>query len=347
MKPGLVIALAMSALLASASGGRAQTKPASETRSGSSAGGVQAANPFSVPPAVRRLAPGEIEQAMTAYRQAQTLTEAGAFAEAEALYRLAAGIFIDSYGADHPITLEIVGPLIGNLMTQGKAEEAAEMQERALGGLSAFYGEDSEQAVTARRRLAMAYLRTETSIRAEPVIRRLIAAQADDPQWTAINFVTLGQMLNTANRPQEAEQALRQALTLIDGGKVEPRLAPSARAQLADSLKLQRRFDEAGAELRRAIEERGFGPGGAEAGNVFAVDWYVTLADILDSSVQGASENSLAVWREAGRRAAARQAGVADRSRRREQAGFAHVFQTLVARAWARAEAVGSAADGA
>ena len=43
MKPGLVIALAMSALLASASGGRAQTKPASETRSGSSVGGVQAA----------------------------------------------------------------------------------------------------------------------------------------------------------------------------------------------------------------------------------------------------------------------------------------------------------------
>lgn len=284
-------------------------------------------------PAAQAPASGRSEalaRVMTSLQRATALTDTGQDLEAEPHYRNAVSILTDLMGADHPVTLEVAGPLASNLLMQGRIDESVALMERIYAGLSAFYGDASSQAHDARRKLAMGYMRTDTPLRADPLMRRVIADEPDDPQWVALNQIAMGQMLNTTGRYADAERWLTDALALSASTGVDPRTMASARAHLADSLNGRGRHAEAEVALRQAIAELGPGPVTA-----IQIDWYWTLAEIVDR--RQAPLEVVAAYRQVAGLAVDRRRTLQERSRSHETQRFAEVFETFVARAWTAA----------
>jgi len=190
---------------------------------------------------------------------------AGQSAEAEEVFRKAAGIWEKLYGEDRMLgsLLTLLG---ASLRNQAKFAEAGTLLHRGLALREELLPADDPEIAESLVNLALLYRSEEKIEEAEPLFRRSLSIREKAfgaESREALNALNgLGLTLLELSRPQEAEAVLRRALAgreRLPDGEID---VAETLINLMYILHIQGRFGEAAALAERPLEiyERVLGP---------------------------------------------------------------------------------------
>jgi tRNA A-37 threonylcarbamoyl transferase component Bud32 len=155
---------------------------------------------------------------------AMAYREAGKAELAISLHGRALKGFEAKLGADHPSTLTCRDLLARAYQAAGKPESAIPLFERTLKDREAKLGADNPSTLSSRNSLAAAYSENRQYVKAIVLLSEAVAGVRKQGKPGDLRFADtlalLGDAMLKANRPADAEPALRESLTLHE--KFEP-----------------------------------------------------------------------------------------------------------------------------
>lgn len=191
--------------------------------------------------------------------QANVVSTAGRYDEAEPMYRNALAVFVALLGERHPDAMDSLDGLAGNLNAQGRYAEAEPLLRKELRLQSEVLGERAPHALRAMSNLAANLDRQGRFGEAEPLARKSLQLRTEtlgerhpDTLFTLTNLATI---LYNLGRFDEAERLYRRALQLQTEVLGEQNSATLMSLNyVASSLAAQGRYGEAEALTHRALE---------------------------------------------------------------------------------------------
>jgi tetratricopeptide (TPR) repeat protein len=185
------------------------------------------------------------------------LKDTGRFAEADQPLRRALAIWEQSLGKNHPNVAACLNVSAQLSMATGRPLEAEPMMRRALAIDERSFGPDHPNVAIDLNSLARVLQATGRPAEAALLVRRALAIdeesyESDHPIVVA-DLLVLASLLQDTDRPAESEPLLRRAINAKEKSRAEdPQLAVHLNNH-ALVLRTLNRYDEAAAQLQRAI----------------------------------------------------------------------------------------------
>ena len=140
------------------------------------------------------------------------------FREAEPLLRESLAMARKLHGDQHPTVATGMGQLGNTLARQGRHDEAEPLYVEALAIRRASLAPGHPHIAVSLNQLANLYREQHDFARAEPLYHEAIAASSEsvgaEHHWTVAMTGNLGMMYLLAERPGDAEEALREVLRI-------------------------------------------------------------------------------------------------------------------------------------
>jgi tetratricopeptide (TPR) repeat protein len=225
-----------------------------------------------------------LAEATTLNQQAQSLYQAGNYAEAEPLFQRALALREKLLGPDDPNVATSLNNLAALYQVQGRYAEAETLLKRSLAIDETALGPDDPGVATDLNNLAVLYWTEGRYAEAEPAYTRALAITekalgADHPDM-AQPLNNLGLLYLAQGRYADAEPPFKRALSIWEKalGANDPAVA-QALNNLAELYRLQGRYAEAEPLFKRAlaIREQTLGPDhpdlAASLNNLGALYW--------------------------------------------------------------------------
>ena len=177
--------------------------------------------------------------------------------EAIELLRQALAIRAEVLGPRHPESLELRQNLATALQQTGQLERALVVMREVLDGIRETYGEEHQNAAFALSGIGYSLQqlgRIEEAIENDRAAVEILRRRGGGPAAVGAT-VQLARHLLQAGELEEAERAARQALVWLEDTPEDPdRRRSNVLIELGGVLTQQRRYDEARAALRDALE---------------------------------------------------------------------------------------------